>query len=405
MKLTDMLLRNLKPQNQRYLVWADHGLGVRVSPKGRKSFVYMYRFEGRSRFLTLGDYPRMTLAKAHIEHAEAMKKLEQGIDPGAVAVTERRENREAPTVSDLAIEYLEKWAKPRKRSWAVDKRILEKDVLPTWGRRKAKDITRRDVIHLLDGVSERGGVMANRTLAVIRKMFNFAISRDIVSSSPCTAVQAPAPENRRDRVLTAEEIKAFWLGLGKTRISEGIRLALKLQLVTAQRKGEVISSAWADFDLHEGWWTIPAEKAKNGLPQRVPLSAVAMDLLETAKTLSGNSPWVFPSPRGPRHITPTAIDHALRLALKTLEMERFVPHDLRRTAATCMTGFCGIPRLIISKILNHAEPHITSIYDRASYDKEKKMALEAWGRRLKTIIEGVEDNVILFKQGSEGGGK
>ena len=85
--------------------------------------------------------------------------------------------------------------------------------------------------------------MANRTLAVIRKMFNFAVSRDILSTSPCTAVQAPAPENRRDRVLTADEIKAFWLGLGRTRITEGIRLALKLQLVTAQRKGEVISSA------------------------------------------------------------------------------------------------------------------------------------------------------------------
>jgi integrase len=326
----------------------------------------------------------------------------QGIDPGAKAVAERKEDRKAPTVADLTAEYLEKWAKPRKRSWAVDKRILEKDVLPDWGRRKAKDITRRDIISLLDRVADRGGVMANRTLAVIRKMFNFAVSRDIVPTSPCTAVQAPAPENRRDRVLTAEEIKAFWQGLGKTRITEGIRLALKLQLVTAQRKGEVISSAWADFDLDEGWWTIPAEKAKNGLPHRVPLSAMALDLLQTAKTIAGDSPWVFPSPRGPRHITPTAVDHALRLALKTLEMEHFVPHDLRRTAASHMAGG-GTSRLVVSKLLNHVENGVTAVYDRHSYDREKRQALEAWGLKLRAIVEGAETNVIPMVRGSLNG--
>jgi len=392
MKFTDRQIKNLKPSDKRYEVFEDRGFGVRVSPTGRKTFIYLYRMRGEvnKRRLSLGTYPAMSLAEAHRLYAEAREMVNQGIDPGAKAVAERQEDRKAPTVAELSAEYLEKWAKPRKRSWMVDKRIIEKDVLPRWGRSKAKDITRRDVIRLLDGVAERGGVMANRTLAVIRKMFNFAVSRDILSTSPCTAVQAPAPENRRDRVLTAEEIKAFWLGLGRTRITEGIRLALKLQLVTAQRKGEVISSAWTDFDLDDGWWTIPAEKAKNGLPHRVPLSAMALNLLQTAKTIAGDSPWVFPSPRGPRHITPTAVDHALRLALKTLEMEHFVPHDLRRTAASHMTGM-GIPRLVVSKILNHVEKGVTAVYDRHSYDNEKRQALEAWGYRLQNIIQGAEE--------------
>jgi len=398
MKLTDRFLMNLKPKAERYVIWENNGFGVRVSPKGKKSFVYMYRYEEKARFLTLGTYPTMTLADAHKAHAEAMKKLEQGIDPGAVTVAERKEDRKAPSVADLATEYLEKWAKPRKRSWTVDKRILEKDVLPDWGRRKAKDITRRDIIRLLDRVAERGGVMANRTLAIIRKMFNFAVGRDIVPASPCTAVQAPAPENRRDRVLTAEEIKAFWQGLDKTRITEGIRLALKLQLVTAQRKGEVISSEWAEIDLDEGWWTIPAEKAKNGLPHRVPLSAMALDLLKTAKSIAADSNWVFPSPRGPLHITPAAVDHALRLGLKTLEMANFVPHDLRRTAASHMASG-GTARLVVSKILNHVENGVTAVYDRHSYDLEKRQALEAWSHKLKAIIEGVETNVIPMVRG------
>lgn len=393
MKLTDMLLRNLKPKPKRYMVWADNGLGVRVSPKGRRSFVYMYRYEGKARFLTLGDYPKMSLAKAHEAHGKAMKKLEQGIDPGAEAVAERMEERQAPTVANLADEYLERWAKPRKRSWAVDKRILEKDVLPQWGRRKARDISRRDVIRLLDDVAIRGGIMANRTLAVIRKMFNFAVNRDLVPTSPCIGVQAPAAENRRDRVLSAEEIKAFWQGLDQTRITPAIRLALKLILLTAQRKGEVISAQWADIKLDQGWWTIP--ETKNGLPHRVPLSPPAVELLKAAKTLSGNSPWVFSSLKKNGPIAGASVDHALRLALSSLEMEHFTPHDLRRTAATFMTGTCGIPRLIVSKVLNHAESHITSVYDRASYDKEKMTALESWGRELKGIIEGSETcNVI-----------
>lgn len=399
MKMTDMLLRNLKPQAQRYLVWGDHGLGVRVSPKGKKIFVYMYRHEGKARFLTLGDYPRMTLADAHKAHAEAMKKVEQGIDPGAEAVAERAEDRRAPTVAVLADEYLEKWAKPRKRSWREDERILKKDVLPEWGRRKAREITRRDVIRLLDGIVDRGaGIMANRTLAAIRKMFNFAVSRDIVPISPCLAVRSPAPEQRRDRVLTTDEIRALWHGLEGAKMAEGTKFALKLQLVTAQRKVEIVSATWEEIDLTDKWWTIPPEKAKNKMAHRVPLSPLALELLQAAKNIAGDSPWIFPSPQTNRHITPEAVNHALRRpGLEHLGFTFWV-HDLRRSAASHMTGM-GISRLVVGKLLNHAERGVTSTYDRHSYDKEKRQALETWGRKLQAIVEGTESNVIPMVRG------
>ena len=399
MKMTDMLLRNLKPQAQRYLFWGDHGLGVRVSPKGRKSFVYMYRYGGKARFLTLGDYPRMTLADAYKVHAEARKKVEQGLDPGAEVVTERAEDRQAPTVAVLADEYLEKWAKPRKRSWREDERILKKDILPEWGRRKAREITRRDVIRLLDGIVDRGaGIMANRTLAVIRKMFNFAVSRDIVPTSPCLAVRAPAPENRRDRVLTTDEIRALWHGLEGAKMASGTKLAIKIQLVTGQRKVEIVSAAWEEIDFTTGWWTIPASKAKNKIPHRVPLSPLTIELLEAAKHLAVDSPWVFPSPQTDRHITPEAVDHALRRpGLEHLGFTFWV-HDLRRSAASHMTGM-GISRLVVGKLLNHAERGVTSTYDRHSYDKEKRQALEAWGRKLKAVIEGTKNNVVSMVRG------
>ena len=401
MKFTDRQIQNLKPRDQRYEVFEDRGFGVRVSSR-RKTFIYFYRMPGeiKKRRLTLGNYPALSLAEAHLQYAEAREMVARGIDPAAKALTEKEDERTAPTVAALADEYVEKWAKARKRSWATDKRILEKDVLPEWGRRKARDITRRDVIRLLDNIVDRGApIMANRTLAVVRKMFNFAVARDIVHSSPCTVIQTPSREQRRDRVLSAEEIKTFWHGLEGTRITEGIRLSLKLQLVTAQRKGEIISAEWAEIDLQEKWWTIPAEKAKNRLPHRVPLSAPAIEIMEAAKNLAGDSCWVFPSPRGAGHITPAAVDHALRADLNTLGINNFTPHDLRRTAASIMTGM-GIPRLVVSKILNHVERGVIAVYDRHSYDREKRQALEAWARKLKSIIEGIESKVVPMVRGA-----
>jgi integrase len=346
--------------------------------------------------MTLGNYPAMTLAEAHKAHAEAREKLEKGTDPGHVIVNERIEDRKAPTVKMLIEEYLEKWAKPRKRSWKEDERILMKDIIPAWGDLKAKDITRRDVIRLLDDISDRGApIQANRTLACVRKMLNFAVNRDILQTSPCVAIQAPAQENRRDRILTEDEILTFWQWLDtRARMAEGTKLALKLQLVTGQRKGEIVSARWDELDLNGKMWTIPPEKAKNGMAHRVPLSEMAIEILETLKELCGDSQWLFPSPRGDKSITPEAVDHALRRPGSDDLVITFVPHDLRRTAASLMTGM-GISRLVVSKILNHMERGITAVYDRHSYDKEKRQALEAWGRRLKTIIDGIQEAKVI----------
>src|SRR5206468_7260090 len=158
--------------------------------------------------------------------------LEQGIDPGAAVVRQHRADRAAPTVGDLANEYLERWAKPRKRSWKEDERILDKDVLPLWRWSKAKDITRGDVIALLDRIVDRGApIAANRTLAVVRRMFNFALSRDLVSANPCAQVKPPGKEHQRDRVLSADELRILWNGLADASISTATRIALKLILV------------------------------------------------------------------------------------------------------------------------------------------------------------------------------
>ena len=401
MRITDKGIAALKPKAERYEVWEDGrtGFGVRVSPKGRKSWMFMYRFGGKARRMGLGTYPLIGVASARVQHANAKALLEKGVDPGAQQVERKHAERTAETVADLIEEYLEKWARPRKRSAHEDERTLRVEVLPNWGKRKAKDIRRRDVIELLDGIVERGSpIQANRTLAVIRKMYNFAISRDIVDATPVAMVKAPAKENQRDRVLSADEIRTFWNGLDEAPMNPGVKLALKLQLTTAQRKGEVVGAKLSEFDLNEAVWTIPAERSKNGLAHRVPLSDLAISLVEQAAADAEGSEWLLPGRRENGPLTPTAVNHWLRLALRptkkngetqppAIPLENVKPHDLRRTAASQMTSM-GITRLVVSKILNHAEAGVTAIYDRHGYDQEKRHALDAWASHLESILSG-----------------
>ena len=129
MRMTDVSIRKLKPKAQRYEVWEDGrtGLGVRVSPRNRKTFVFMYWLNGQARRMTLGVYGegpgQLTLADANVKHAEARKAVGEGRDPGSETVEAHQAEREAETVADLVEAYLEKWARPRKRSAGEDDRI------------------------------------------------------------------------------------------------------------------------------------------------------------------------------------------------------------------------------------------------------------------------------------------
>ena len=405
MKFTDRSIRNLKTQSQRYEVFEDNGkgFGIRVSAKGRKSFIFLYRFDGKPRRLTIGAYPELSLATAHKRHAEARELLDKKIDPGAVQQAKKTQAKDAPTVKHVADEYIEKWAKVEKRSWREDQRILERYVLPHWGKRKAHDITRRNVVTLLDPIAETAPVQANRVYACIRKMFRVAVERGILEGTPCTFVKPPGGrETPRDRALNENEIKQFWVRLDKARINPLTRLALKLQLVTAQRPGEVITAERDEIDRVTGVWTMPAMKTKNARTHKVPMSSLAMALLAEIDDLSGDARFLFPSPKkgkdgNEKSIDELALGHAVNRNLDVFGIAPFVPHDLRRTAATHLTDLLGSD-FIVSKILNHKERHITGrVYDMNAYLREKRTALEKWSRKLKTILEGKVDKVITLR--------
>ena len=412
-RLTDRFIEALRPKAARYEVWDESrkGFGVRVTPRAVKSFVWVYHFNGRPRRLTFGTYPRISLADAGVKLAAAKNLLAKGIDPGSRAVAEHEADRHAETVAELVAAYLERYARPRKRSAFEDERMLRKDVLPRWGRRKAKDITRRDVVRLLNEIVDRGApIQANRTLTILRRMFKFAVGQAILDKSPCDQVEAPSSENERNRALSDEEIRLFWRALDTASMEPNARRILRLMLVTGQRKGEVLGIHTREIDHVKALWALPVERAKNGREHLIPLSASALQIL--TEMPPNEVGYLFPSGITGRPYRGQSIDHVVRYMFRPRQkraspgnrpaspplagaMEPFTPHDLRRTVATRMREM-GISRGDVKMVLNHVETDVTSRYDRYDGLAEKRRALDLWAKRLMQIIadEHPTDNIV-----------
>lgn len=416
------------------------GFGVRVSATGKRYFVRRLIGTKRVRVM-LGS---ATVKSAETARSEARIKLglmESGTDPNE----EKRErirleilSRNEVTVNKLVDEYLEKHAKPNKKTWRRDEYCLTKDVLPVWGKLKAKDIRKRDVVLLLEKIIERGAPGQSRTVfEVLRRMFAFAVERDILEYSPCQGVKALTSKVSRDRVLSANEIKTFWTGLETAGMSDEIKRALKLILVTGARPGEVIGMHTDEID--GDWWQIPADRSKNGIVHRVFLTETAKELIgdltvfdsETGENVPRG--FIFPSPRTEidpvtkkaivKPIDVNALAYAIRRNLKDLKRQRkaranhdqdtpvmvavreeakidvahFTPHDLRRTAATGLAEI-GFSNEIIDAILGHKARGVVAVYNRHDYAKEKQQALEAWDRKLLAITKGKENKVIPMRR-------
>jgi integrase len=384
--LTDSVVRSLKAADKQIDVW-DKGLPgflVRLSPGGAKTFQVFYRHRRRQRRYTLGRYPMLSLAAARQMAKSVLADAIHGRDPAG----DKRKDREAETFARLSATYMERHAKKFKKSWSQDQRMIATYLEPQWRARKLNDISSRDVRELVQRLSEQAPVMANRVLGLIKRMFNFFIEEELIEDNPAMRVKRPGVEKERSRVLSDDEILTLWNALEKE--PQHISDLLKLQLLTAQRISEVRQLRVIDIDLKSQWWTIPGEFAKNGRRHRVPLVGAALEIV-TRRVKYANEQWLFPAVKYPAMpLSYHTVNTAVRRIDRNSGLADWGTHDLRRTAITLMSG-SKVDRIVLEKLLNHSERKVIGVYDRHSYDSEKKQALEMWDRRLKRILANVSE--------------
>ncbi len=377
------------------------GLCLRVTYKGRKSWALMYRHGGKLRRLTLGSYPALGLVKARRAARKALEMVADGTDP-AIAKREakrRDETQQRGTFAAVAKDFLNRHGKTlRPRSLEEVERPFEKWLQPRWDHRRIEDIARRDVIDLIDEIMDAGTpVAANRTLAVVKKFFNWCVERGVLDTSPAAAVKRPAKEQERQRVLTDDEIALLWPAWDTLGYPFGD--FHKMLILTAQRRNEVSTMKWSDLDLDadDQSWHVPAEVTKAARAHDVPLSPLAVELLDALPRFSG--PYVFSTTDGRRPIS--GYSRAKARADKLSGVEDWTLHDLRRTAGTRMTQL-GVPVFVVGRVLNHAPRSavgITSVYDRHSYEPEKRHALDTGARKLESIVRPGDDKKVVPLRG------
>lgn len=369
-KLTAQGMKGLGPGE-----WWDillPGFGVRVLESGRATYFVRYRLRGKNRRMGIGYHPVTDLKDARDKARRVLEAVGEGRDPAMEARPE--------TVAYLIDLFIERYAKVNKKSWAHDRYMLDKYVRPALGSLRVQDVRRRDVLGLFDDLIAAGAPgVANTIHSMLRKMFRWAMERELAETSPMEGVSRPAKQRSRSRFLSEEEIRTLLRALD-VEFNPSTASIFRLALLTGQRKGEILGMRHSQ--ILGRWWTIPGETTKNRLTHRVYLSDQAQEAIADAQH-KAESDLVLVSPQtGSAYHPHSVILFASRLSERC--GFKFTIHDLRRTMATHMTTM-GIPRLVVSKCLNHFDSSVTGIYDRASYDEAKQDAWTRWGQRVAAL--------------------
>jgi integrase len=426
--LTVKEIEKLKPKAKPYEELDGAGLYVTVRPSGAKAFNLRYRFGGQARNLTLGPAGPggLTLAEARKLATEARGEIARGNDPcaqknarKAAAAAAARASREPATDAVAAVveRFIAKHVRPRTRPASAYEmeRLLRVEIVPKLGQRRLAEVSRADVRQLVENIADRAPIVANRTLSLLRLLCNWAKGQDIIAVSPCDGLKAPAPERSRDRVLADDEIRLFW------RACEAIGWPFgdlaRMLLLTGQRRDEVGAMTWGEIDLTTATWRLTGERVKNKREHAIPLSAPVLCLLENAPRIGGAKDFVFTiSGAKPvecfsymkKRIDAAMLEIARANDPAAQEIPHWQFHDLRRTAASNMASLGTAPH-VVEATLNHRSGQIrgvAAIYNRYAYDKEKREALEKWGRRVERLAAGEAPSIAPQTAGAwEFGGR
>lgn len=399
-KITKRSVDALARGSADVFLWDEtlRGFGLRLTPKGARSYVVQYRMGGReapTRRYTIGTHGSpWTPESARREAERILVMVRQGTDPVDAKIQRRRE------AVDLAFEsYVESFSrlhlKKRWKDWKLGEGVLRREVIPQLRNKPLPRITRADLAPIWDRLDDRPAV-ARLTHATLRKLFRWAVSRGDLDRSPMEGISAPAAVPSRDRVLSDEELAILWQAT--ETIGSPFGPLFQLLILTGQRRAEVAELDWCELDREAASWLIPTFRTKNGTAQLVPLSLGAVAVLD--QTAGGKSwprsGYVF-STTGKTPVSGFSkakrrLDELMSQALD----ERFSAwraHDIRRTLATGLQRL-GVRFEVTEAVLNHvsgSRSGVAGVYQRYEWAHEKREALEKWAGHLKSLRVAMSD--------------
>lgn len=419
--LTDRALKALKParEGKRYDVMDGvvPGLAVRVTDKGKRTFVLVARYPGAGNPTrrALGEYGALTLERARDKARGWIELIQRGTDPKHVEERERqaaareRENSFAAVAEAFIARHVSK-----TRKGAEVERDIRREFIEPWGERPITDITRHDVMAVIDAAVDRGApYQAHNLLGYVRRLFNWAIARGTygIERSPCDRLKprdAIGPKRSRKRILTDDELRAFWKCTNDIGYPYGP--LFQMLLVTGQRESMVCEADWSEFDLKKALWSLSAERMKSDEPFVVPLSSLALSIANGLPRFNSGE-FLFSAKFGKSPIRGNALskpkrrlDAAMLAELRragaeqgkdpaTIKLPPWVLHDLRRTMRSGLSAL-PIAEHVRELVIGHVRPGISGVYDLYAYLDEKRQALELWATRLRSIVEPPPANVV-----------
>ena len=364
-KLTKTSVDKLPVTNADVIYWDETlaGFGVRIKASGAGSFVIQYRNRetGRSRRKTIGQHgPLLSFSQAKEIAKGHLSDVIQGLDPVETA----RSARNAPTLRELAVEYLAKHATPKKRPKSVknDQSMLDRFVIPKLGNFKVAEVRHQDIQSLHNSMCETP-YQANRTLALMSKMFELSIRWGWRSDNPVRGIEK-YHEEKRHRWLSNDELLRLTKALDEHPNQKSAN-AIRLQLLTGSRIGEILTARWTDINFERGVWTKPSHHTKQKRTEHLPLSNVAQELLLNLRESTPSSDFLFPGKNPEKPICD--LKKFWRSIMATSKIENYRIHDNRHTHASQLVS-SGMSLAIVGRLLGHTNPNTTQRYAHLADD-------------------------------------
>lgn len=403
MGLSDFSIKSKKAVDGKRVEIADgHGLYIEIQPSGAKIWRYRYGLHSKREKVTIGPYPEIGIAEARKQRLLYSEMVAKGQSPAKEKQRAQTANANANTVRELGDLYIAEIVNVQFKRPKDTERYFHRDIYPILGHYKLNEVTPHDVLRMLDAVKARGkkkqakaekqghkivragGVhAAKQTRTITKRLFDFAIARQLLTYNPVSVIPRGivAKITKRDRALSEDELKLFLRNLVEAKDTACMKIALMLIQLTLVRKGELVHAKWEHINFEKAEWRLPT--SKNSEPHLVPLSTQVVQLFRELEKLAGGSEWVLP---GRTRVKPIS-EHTLNvvwLRKSAFGIQNFVIHDMRRTASTLLHEMGYVPD-VIEKALNHTIGGIRGVYNVAKYAEQRREMLQHWANYLDKL--------------------